>query len=154
MSPMNSRKPRLVHHHQDGAEGNHIPNRLIEGADPSGTNTTADGQRLRIHDIRRGAVRAGRLRRAAEGRPEVRAVKAVSCGRAGAPASQPVTPSIAVAYAALDSGDVDRMREALSALLHGIETAQMPALDGFTEIVSIVASGAYAKGVKDAQAVA
>ena len=60
-----------------------------------------------------------------------------------------VTPSIAVAHAALDSGDVDRMRDALSALLHGIETAQMPALDGFTEIVSIVAAGAYAKGCED-----
>ena len=84
----------------------------------------------------------------------MRAVKAVSCGRAGAPASQPITPSIAVAYAALDSGDVDRIRTALSSLLEAVETAQMPTLDGFTEIVSIVASGAYAKGYDDAKAVA
>ena len=79
---------------------------------------------------------------------------AVSCGRASAPAPQPVTPSIAVAYAALGTGDVDQMRAALSSLLQAVEEARMPDLDGFGEIVSIVASSAYAKGYDDAKAVA
>lgn len=81
--------------------------------------------------------------------------RAVSCGQTSPmPAPQPVTPSIAASYAALDSGDVDRMRTALASLLHGIETGQMPDLGGFQELVTVVAAGAYGKGYDDAQAVA
>lgn len=62
---------------------------------------------------------------------------------------QAVTPSLAVAHAALALDDPEKMRAALASLLRGIETGQLPDLDGFGEIVTLVTAGAYAKGRED-----
>jgi hypothetical protein len=81
------------------------------------------------------------------------ASRAVSCGHTSTPA--PVTPSIAMAHAALDSGNSERMRTALAGLLAAIETGQiLPDADWFRDLSTLLASGSYAAGYSDAQAVA
>lgn len=77
--------------------------------------------------------------------------RAVSCGQTSPmPAPQPVTASIAMAHAALDSDNPEQMRTALSALLAAIETGQVPDPNGVYALVALGTQGGYVTGYSDA----